>query len=334
MQYYRAMPRNRRVSALPLSFIALLAAVPPVAAQQPAYPAKAIRLIASQAPGGGIDGVARIVSARLSESVGQAVIVDNRAGANGSLAAELTAKSPPDGYTVMLGAVGNLGINAFFYKQLGYDPLHDLAPVTLVVSGSNVLVVHPSVPAKSVKELIALARGRPGALALGSSGTGGAGHLTGALFQSMTKTTLLHVPYKGGGPAMIDLVAGNVQLMFASIPSVGANVGSGRLRALAVSTPQRSKLFPAVPTIAESGLPGFEARSWYGFVVAARTPQAIVARLNRDLVQILERPEVSDALLKLGLEVWTSTPEAFGAYIKSEYDKWGKIIREVGITAN
>jgi tripartite-type tricarboxylate transporter receptor subunit TctC len=305
-----------------------------VSAQQPAWPARTIRLIASQAPGGGIDGVSRIVSTKLSEAVGQTVIVDNRAGANGSLAAELTAKSPADGYTIMLGAVGNLGINVFFYKQLGYDPLQDLAPVTLAVSGSNMLVVHPSVPAKSVRELIALARARPGALALGSSGTGGSGHLTGALFQSMTKTTLLHVPYKGGGPAMIDLLAGNVQLMFASTPSVGANVGSGRLRPLAVSTRRRSKLYPDLPTISESGLPGFEAHSWYGFVVPARTPQAIVARLNREIVQILERPETVDTLLKLGLEVWTSTPEAFGAYIKSEYDKWGKIIREVGITAN
>jgi tripartite-type tricarboxylate transporter receptor subunit TctC len=150
----------------------------------------------------------------------------------------------------------------------------------------------------------------------------------------MTKTQLLHVPYKGGGPAMIDLLAGNVQLMFASLPSVGANVGSGRLRGLAVSTPRRSKLYPNLPTISESAIPGFEAQSWYGFVVAAKTPQAIVARLNREIVQILERVETSDALLKLGLETWTSTPEAFGAYIRSEYDKWGRIIREVGITAN
>src|SRR5262245_53128277 len=197
-----------RIPCIPAAltvFVALLAAAHPAPAQQPAYPAKTIRLIASQAPGGGIDSVSRILATRLSESVGQAVIVDNRAGANGSLAAELTAKSPPDGYTLMLGAVGNLGINVFFYKSLGYDPLHDLAPVALVVSGSNMLVVHPSVPVKSVKELIALVRARPGVLALGSSGTGGAGHLTGALFQSMTKTTLLHVPYKGGGPAMVDL---------------------------------------------------------------------------------------------------------------------------------
>lgn len=320
----------------PLQLLALSAALgaPLASAQQQVYPAKTIRLIASQAPGGGIDGVARIVATKLADAVGQTVIVDNRAGANGSLAAELTAKSAPDGYTVMLGAVGNLGINAFFYKQLGYDPLHDLAPVTTAVIGTNMLVVHPSVPARSVKELIALARARPGALAFGSSGTGGSGHLTGALFQSMTRTMLLHVPYKGGGPAMVDLVAGNVQLMFASLPSVGSNVGSGRLKALAVSSARRSKLYPGLPTIAESGVPGFEAQSWYGFAVPARTPPPVVSRLNREIVQILERPETGDTLLKLGLEVWTSTPEAFGAYIRSEYDKWGRIIREVGITAN
>ena len=313
---------------------ALLAAAQPACAQQAAYPAKTIRLIASQAPGGGIDSVARIVSSKLSEAVGQTVIVDNRPGANGTLAGELTAKSPPDGYTVMLGAVGNLGVNTFFYKQIGYDPLQDLAPVTLAISGGNVLVVHPSVPAKSVKELIALARARPGALALGTSGTGGAGHLAGALFQSMSKINLLHIPYKGGAPAMVDLLAGQVQLAFASSATAVPNINSGRLRALAVSTARRSRIFPDLPSIAEAGVPGYEAHSWYGFVVAAKTPQTIVTRLNNEFVQILNRPDTGEALLKLGLEAWTSTPEAFGAYIKSEYDKWGRIIREAGITAN
>jgi len=313
---------------------ALLTAAQLACAQQPAYPAKTIRLMASQAPGGGIDSVARIVSSKLSEAVGQTVIVDNRPGANGTLAGELTAKSPPDGYTVMLGAVGNLGVNTFFYKQIGYDPLQDLAPVTLAVSGGNVLVVHPSVPAKSVKELIALARARPGALALGTSGTGGAGHLAGALFQSMAKINLLHVPYKGGAPAMVDLMAGQVQLAFASSATAVPNINSGRLRALAVTTAQRSKIFPDLPSIAEAGVPGYEAHSWYGFVVASKTPQMIVTRLNKELVQILNRPDTGEVLLKLGLEVWTSTPEAFGAYIKSEFDKWGRIIREAGITAN
>ena len=269
-----------------------------------------------------------------SEAVGQTVIVDNRPGANGSLAGELTAKSPPDGYTVMLGAVGNLGVNAFFFKKMGYDPLQDLAPVTLAVSGGNVLVVHPSVPAKSVKELIALARARPGELAYGTSGTGGAGHLAGALFQSMAKIELLHVPYKGGAPAMVDLVAGQVQLAFASSPTAVTSVNAGRLRALAVTTARRSKIFPDLPTIAEAGVPGYEAHSWYGFVVPAKTPQSIIARLNKEIVQILNMPDTGEALLKQGLEAWTSTPEAFGAYIKSEYDKWGRIIREAGITAN
>lgn len=313
---------------------ALVTAAQLACAQQPAYPARTIRLIASQAPGGGIDTVARSVSSKLSEAVGQTVIVDNRPGANGTLAGELTAKSPPDGYTVMLGAAGNLAVNTFFYKQIGYDPLQDLAPVTLAVSGGNVLVVHPSVPVKSVKELLALARERPGALAYGTSGVGGAGHLAGALFQSMAKITLLHVPYKGGAPAMVDLLAGQVQLAFASTPTAAPSIRSGRLRALAVTTARRSKVFPDLLTIAEAGVPGYEAHSWYGFVVSAKTPQAIVARLNREIVQILNQPETGDALVKLGLDAWASTPEAFGAYIKSEYDKWGRIIRAAGITAN
>ena len=313
---------------------ALLTAAQLACAQPTAYPAKSVRLIASQAPGGGVDAVARIVSSKLSEALGQSVIVENRAGANGSLAAELTAKSPPDGYTLMLGAVGNLGVNTFFIRQMTYDPLQDLAPVTLAVSSGNVLVVHPSVPVNSVRELLALARARPGALAYGSSGVGGAGHLAGALFQSMAKIELLHVPYKGGAPAMVDLLAGQVQLSFASSPTAVTHVNAGRLRALAVTTARRSTLFPDLPPIAEAGVPGYEAHSWYGFVVPSKTPQGIVARLNREIVQILNRPETGEALLKLGLEAWTSTPEAFGAYIKSEYDKWGRIIREAGITAN
>ena len=313
---------------------ALLIAPQPACAQQAAYPVKTIRLIASQGPGGGVDTVARIVAPKLSEAVGQTVIVDNRPGANGSLAAELTAKSPPDGYTVMLGAVGNLGVNAFFIKKMGYDPLQDLAPVTLAISGGNVLVVHPSVPVNSLRELLALARARPGALAYGTSGVGGAGHLAGALFQSMAKINLLHVPYKGGAPAMLDLLTGQVQLAFASSPTAASSIRSGRLRALAVTTARRSKLFPDLPTIAEAGVPNYEAHSWYGFVVPAKTPQSVVASLNREIVQILNRPDSGEALFKLGLEAWTSTPEAFGSYIKSEYDKWGRIIREAGITAN
>jgi tripartite-type tricarboxylate transporter receptor subunit TctC len=299
-----------------------------------AFPVKTLRMIASQSAGGGVDAVARLVASRLSESVRQTVIVDNRAGANGSLAAELTAKSPPDGYTLMLGAVGNLGVNRYFIKQMNYDPFTELAPVTLAISSSSVLVVHPSLPVKSVQELLALARARPGTLAHGSSGIGGAGHLAGALFQSMTKINLLHVPYKGGAPAMVDLIAGQVQLSFASTPTAISYIHSGRLRALAVTTAQRSKLLPDLLTIAEAGVPGYEAHSWYGFVVPAKTPQPIVARLNREIVQILNRPDSGESLLKLGLEPWTSTPEAFGAYIKSEYDKWGRIIREIGITAN
>jgi tripartite-type tricarboxylate transporter receptor subunit TctC len=314
-------------------FLAIIASLlAPLAAAQPAvYPSKTIRMIASQAPGGGIDALCRIVAPKLSEAFGQTVIVDNRAGANGSVAAEITAKSPPDGYTLMLGAVGNLGTNVLFYQKLGYDPLRDLAPITSTVLSVNVLVVHPSVPANSVKDLIALARKRPSELAFGTSGTGGAGHLAGALFSSMTKTRLLHVPYKGGGPAMIDLVAGQTQLGFASQPSAATFIKDGRLRALAVSTARRSKLLPQLPTIAEAGVPGYESHAWYGFVVPAKTPQPVVSRLHQELVRILNAADVTQSLLALGLEVWTMTPDAFGAYIRSEAEKWTRVIREAGI---
>ena len=322
---------SSRVAVLTIAFT-LPALAPTVAAQQASpYPSKTIRIIASQAPGGGIDAVCRIVAPRLSDAVGQTVIVDNRPGANGSLAAEITAKSPPDGYTLMLGAVGNLGTNVLFFKKLGYDPLRDLAPITSAVSSGNVLVVHPSVPAHSVKDLIALARKRPNELAYGTSGTGGAGHLAGALFRRMTKTELLHVPYKGGGPAMVDLVSGQTQVGFASPPSAAVFIRDGKLRALAVSTARRSRLFPQLPTIAEAGVPGYESHAWYGFVVPAKTPDAVVSRLHQELVRILQNPDVTQAVLGQGLEVWTMTPDAFGAYIRSEAAKWTRVIREAGI---
>ena len=305
---------------------------PPLAAAQAPFPSKTIRIIASQAPGGGIDTVCRIVAPRLSEAVGQTVIVDSRPGANGSVAGELTAKAPPDGYTLMLGAVGNLATNVHFYKQLGYDPLRDLAPVTPAVSSINVLVVHPSVPAKSVKELITLARKQPDALAYGSSGTGGTGHMAGALFQRLTKIQILHVPYKGSGPAMVDLVAGQTQIGFASQPSVAGFIRDGKLRALAVTTGRRSRLFPQLPTLAEAGVPGYESHAWYGFVVPARTPQPVVARLNQEIVRIMHLPDVGQALATQGVEAWTMKPEEFGAYIRSEADKWGRVIREAGIS--
>jgi tripartite-type tricarboxylate transporter receptor subunit TctC len=326
MQYLRCTPTLSCVAV----FLAITTHI--AHAQTPPFPTKPLRIIASMPPGGGIDMVARAVATKLGDALGQTVFVDNRPGANGSLAAELTAKAPPDGHTLMVGAIGNLAINGFFYKKLGYDPLKDLAPITAAVSGGQVVVVHPSVPAKSVKELIAIARARPGELAYASSGTGGSGHLAGALFQRMAKIVLLHVPYKGGAPAIVDLAAGQTQLAFPSPSTSATFIEQGKLRALAVTTAKRSKIYPQLPTLAEAGVAGYESASWYGLVAPAKTPHYAITRLNREIVQILSSPEASEPLLKLGMEVWTTTPEAFAAHIKSEHDKWGRVIREAGIT--
>ena len=314
------------------SMIVLAMAAAAVSAQ--GYPSRPIRFVVANSPGGGLDITARTVSPRLSSALGQQIIIDNRPGAAGSLAAEITAKSAPDGYTLLMGAIGNLAVNVSLYKGLDYHPLKDLAPITFAVSGSNVLVVNLSVPAKTVQELIALGRAQPGKLTYGSSGAGNAGHLAGELFKSMAKIDMVHVPYKGGAPAMIDLIAGQIQLIFSSPPTAVPQVKAGKIRALAVTTAKRSAILPELPTIAESGLPGFEADNWYGIVVAARTPRAIVVRLNAEFVRILSMPEVREVLLRQGLEVAPGTPEAFGAYMKSEYVKWARVIADAGLTAN
>ncbi len=313
----------------------LVSLLPPqqVNAQADAYPARPVRFVVANAPGGGLDITARAIAPKLISAFGQQFIIDNRAGATGSLAAEIVAKSAPDGYTVLMGAIGNLAVNPHLYKGLGYHPLNDLAPVTYAVSGSNVLVVHLSVPAKTVQELIALARSQPGKLTYGSSGAGNAGHLAAELFKSMAKVDMVHVPYKGGAPAMIDLIAGQTQLVFASPPTAIPQVKAGRIRALAVTTLKRSAMLPELPTIAESGLPGFDADNWYGIAVAARTPRAIISRLNTEMARALNTPDVKQLLFSQGLEVSTGTPEAFGAFMKAEYEKWGKLIKEAGLSS-
>jgi len=306
----------------------------PAWAQSGNFPERPIRFIAANAPGGGLDITARAIAPKLSAAFGQQVIVDNRAGAAGSIASDIVAKSTPDGYTVMVASLGGLAVNTNLYKGLTYHPLRDFAPITWATSGSNVLVVHPSVPARSVQELIALAKAQPDKLSYGSSGAGNAGHLAGELFNGMAGIKMVHIPYKGGAPAMIDLLAGQIQLIFSSAPTAVPQVKAGRIRGLAVTTARRSVILPELPTIAEAGLPGFEADNWYGVVTTMKSPRAVIDRLNTEIVRALHTADVKQALLTQGLEVRTSTPQEFGAYMKSEFDKWAKVIKDAGIVAN
>jgi len=306
----------------------------PAWAQSGNFPERPIRFIAANAPGGGLDITARAIAPKLSAAFGQQVIVDNRAGAAGSIASDIVAKSTPDGYTIMVASIGGLAVNTNLYKGLTYHPLRDFAPITWATSGSNVLVVHPSVPARSVQELIALAKAQPDKLSYGSSGAGNAGHLAGELFNGMAGIKMVHIPYKGGAPAMIDLLAGQIQLIFSSAPTAVPQVKAGRIRGLAVTTARRSVILPELPTIAEAGLPGFEADNWYGVVTTMKTPRAVIDRLNTEIVRALHTADVKQALLTQGLEVRTSTPQEFGAYMKSEFDKWAKVIKDAGIVAN
>ncbi|MGZ8157167.1 MAG: tripartite tricarboxylate transporter substrate binding protein [Burkholderiales bacterium] len=328
MRYgYRS--NGRAVAAVILS----LAWAPAHAAQAgsgDAYPVKPIRLIVPFAPGGGTDITARSIAQNLSERLGQQFVADNRPGANGTIGVDLVSKAAPDGYT--LGMISSShSVNANLIKNLPYDLTRDVTPITQATTQPYALVVHPSVQAKSVKELIALAKAKPGQLNYGSSGTGGLSHLSGALFSSLAQIEIVHIPYKGGNPAMIDVIAGQIQMLFSTILQSQPHIKAGKLRPLAVTTARRSRAAPDLPTMQEAGLKGYEVAGWYGVVAPPRLPQPILARLNKEIVEILRLPEVGSRLAADGSEPVGSTPEQFGRHIRSEVDKWGKLVKQMNI---
>jgi tripartite-type tricarboxylate transporter receptor subunit TctC len=301
-----------------------------VSATAQGYPARPIRLIVPFPPGGGTDTMARVVAPKLSEFLGQQVVAENRGGAGANIGAELAAKSAPDGYTLMLATITN-AIGASLYSKLNYDLVRDFATITQLATTPHILVVHPSVPVKSVKEFVALAKAKPGELAYSSSGSGSAAHLAGELFNSLTGVKTTHVPYKGGGPSMIALVGGEVSLAFATMPSAIGYVRSGRLRGIAVTTDRRSPSTPELPTIAETGVAGYEAGSWYGLSVPAGTSKEIIARLHAETIKVVGLPDVKERLFNAGFEIVTSTPEQFAAFTRNEIQKWGKIVKAAGL---
>jgi tripartite-type tricarboxylate transporter receptor subunit TctC len=295
------------------------------------YPNRPVRIIVPYAAGGGSDVTARIVAPHLSGYLGQPVIVDNRPGASGLLGHDLGAKATPDGYTLLWCTIGPMAVNVSLRKKLPYDPVRDFEPITLTADSLQALVVHPSLPARSVKEFIALAKTQPGKLNYGSSGNGGALHLAAALFDLRAGTSMVHVPYKGGAPAIADLAGGHIQVMFATLVTALPHIGAGKFRALAVTTSKRAPMVPDLPTIAEAGLPGYEASNWYGIVAPAGTPRSIVTRLNREIVAILNMKEVTDTFFKQGQVALPVTPQEFRSYIKSEIAKWSEVVKRAGL---
>jgi tripartite-type tricarboxylate transporter receptor subunit TctC len=309
---------------------ALIAAVSIDGYPQSTYPLRAVRLVVPSSAGGGTDTIARIIAPRLSDRLGQPVIVDNRPGAASILGVDYVAKSAPDGYTMVM-AIGTLTILPAVNRKMPYNVEHDLAPVTQVASLPNLLVVHPSIPVQTVKDLIAFARARPGQLNFGSPGTGSNPHLAMALFLTMGNLSMVHIPYKGSGPMMIDLLAGHISLTTATLISAIPHVRSGRVRALGVSGAQRSRVLPDVPTIAETGLPGYEVVQWYGLLAPAKTPLDIIARLHRETAHVVQLPEIREKLAADGAEPVVSTPDQFARDIRIELAKWAKVVHAAGI---
>jgi tripartite-type tricarboxylate transporter receptor subunit TctC len=308
--------------------VAAASAATPASAQ---YPSRAVTLVVGFAPGGGTDTVARVVQRPLGERLGQQVVVDNKPGAGGNIATNMVAKSAPDGLTVMLANVGSLTVAPHLQKDLPYDPMKDLAPVSMGVIFPNLVVVHSSVPAGTLAEFIKLARDNPGKYTYGSSGIGGAGHLAGELLKMMAKIDLVHVPFKGGGPAMQAMLGGQIHAYMATPVAANPHVKAGKAKALAVTGPERDPLSPGVPTVAESGYPGYQATNWYAFVVPAKTPQDIVQRLNREIVATLKDPQVIGLLRNQGVEPRPGTPAQLAAFMKSELETWGRVVKEAGI---
>ena len=309
--------------------VALLAlATGPALAQT--WPAKPVRWISPFAPGGGADITSRAIGLKLSEYWGQQVVIDNRGGAGGNIGTELAAKSPPDGYTILLGTVGAMAVNPSLFSRLPFDPVKDFVAVTQAAEALNALVVHPSLPAKNVKEFIALAKRRPGELHYGSSGQGAADHLSGELFDRLTGTKMVHVPYKGGAPAMLDLMAGNVQLIFATIATSAGNIKAGKIRALGLTGKTKYELMPELPLISQT-VPGFEAVNWYGVFLPAGTPKPVVDKVYADVLKALQHPDTKKRMLDSGIVAVWSTPDQFLAFQKAEIQKWAKVIKDANI---
>jgi tripartite-type tricarboxylate transporter receptor subunit TctC len=317
--------------ALPAAGLAALLAAGSAWAQ-PAYPAKPIRVIVAFAPGGIADFAARSVSQKLSETFGVPVVVENRPGAGGITGAEVVAKSPPDGYTLLVTSISHT-INPSVRKNLPFDAVRDFAPVTLITDAPNFLVVHPSLPARSVKELVALARARPGQISYASSGTGTSTHLSGELFKSLARIDIVHVPYKGGGPAVIDLVGGHVQMMFSTLPSVLQQVRAGKLRGLAVTGARRFPAAREFPTMIEAGIAGFEVSGWSGMFAPTGTPREAVSRLAAEIGKILRAPELKERFFVQGAEPVGNTPAEFAAFVGAEIAKWKKVVEASGMRA-
>ena len=317
------------------SILVVLLVAAGAAAWQPAhaqsYPTKPVRLVIPYPPGGGTDTIMRSFVQYFSVRLGQQVIIDNRGGAGGSIGMEATARAKPDGYTIVAGLTAQLAVNPALYKKLPYDPIKDFAPITLFADGPYLLVVHPSLPVKSVQKFVEFARKRPGEVTCASSGKGSGGHLAAELLKSMTGIKMLHVPYKGGGPALTGLLTGEAQVLFAPYASAQGHIKSGRIRALGVTTARRPKSIPDLPTIAEAGVPGYDSGVWYSLLAPAGTPRAIIDRLNRETIAVLNNPKFAKLLVDQAIDPIGSTPEELTQYIKSEIVKWAKVVKEAGV---
>jgi len=314
-----------------LSIVALLASATAAIAQPAAYPTKPIRIVVAYTPAGATDILARTIGQKLTEAWGQAVIIDNRPGANGNIGTEYAAKATPDGYTLLMVTAGTHGINPGLYRKLGFDAVKDFAPVSLVAMVPNVFVVNNGVPSKDLKEFIAYAKANQGKLNYGSPGNGSTAHLSMELFKSMTGIQMVHVPYKGSAGVLADLIGGQIVVTMDNMPPYVPQVKAGKIRALAVSPARRSPALPDVPTVAEAGVPGYDSGAWFGLVAPANTPKDLVAKLSRETARILKLPDVSARLADLGAESVGGTPEQFSAHIKAEIAKWAKVIRDANV---
>jgi tripartite-type tricarboxylate transporter receptor subunit TctC len=319
----------RRITQITAAILVSACVTGAASAQQ--YPTRAIRMVIAFPPGGGTDIVGRIVAQKLSEALGQQVLPDNRGGASGQIGTEIVAKAPPDGYTVLMAHIAALSILPSLVPKLPYDPVKDFAPVSLSAIAPNLLVVHPSLPVRSVKDLIGLARSRPGQLQFSSVGAGSIQHIAGEMFKLQANVNMLHVPYKGAGQSIIDLVAGQIHMDFGTIPPALPHVKSGRLRAIAVTSEKRFSVLPEIPTIAESGLPGFDMSTWWGLVAPGGVPKDVVTRLHAETAKLLRQADVKEKLANVGAEGVGNTPEEFGAFIRSERTKYAKVVKDAQI---